>query len=159
MIQSDQQPGLDIKSVTQLPDGFGKAQLVSSDYTISVVDAVDTGTIEDAIRRLLTQQEVTIERKKKQVAFKVSEQILQLELAGSVLNLRLAASQAATLRPGDILDLLGFADWVEKGTLIRRVAVKLKQQPEENEDIRRAVSTAWLEKKQINHQDHDGENT
>ena len=158
-LESDQQPGLDIKSVTQLPDGFGKAQLVSSDYTISVVDAVDTGAIEDAIRRLLTQQEVTIERKKKQVAFKVSEQILQLELAGSVLNLRLAASQAATLRPGDILDLLGFADWVEKGTLIRRVAVKLKQQPEENGDIRRAVSTAWLEKKQINHQDHHGENT
>ena len=157
-LESDQQPGLDIKSVTQLPDGFGKAQLVSSDYTISVVDAVDTGTIEDAIRRLLTQQEVTIERKKKQVAFKVSEQILQLELAGSVLNLKLA-EVAATLRPGDILDLLGFADWVEKGTLIRRVAVKLKQQPEENEDIRRAVSTAWLEKKQINHQDHDGENT
>ena len=107
-LESDQQPGLDIKSVTQLPDGF-ETQLVSSDYTISVVDAVDTGTIENAIQRLLTQQEVTIERKKKQVAFKVSDQILQLELAGSVLNLRLAASQAATLRP-ETSDLLGFAD-------------------------------------------------
>ena len=39
----------------------------------------------------------------------------------------LAASEAATLRPHDVLDLLGFSDWVEQGSLITRTHVHLQQ--------------------------------
>ncbi|HBV66589.1 MAG TPA: radical SAM protein, partial [Rhodopirellula sp.] len=68
---------------------------------------------------------VFVDRKKKTLTVKVAEQITQLELNGDVITLRLAASQAASLRPGDVLELLGFGDWVELGTLIRRISVEL----------------------------------
>jgi radical SAM-linked protein len=142
-LEADRQPGLNIKSVTRLPEGMGKAQLHASDYTISVVDGMKPELIQSAITALLDQDTASVERKKKTLTVKVSEQITQLELDSDVVRLRLAASQAASLRPGDVLDLLGFGDWIERGTLIRRTSVELKQNLEEGDPNLIAVSPSW----------------
>ena len=142
-LEADRQPGLNIKSVARLPEGTGKAQLSASDYTISVVDGIENATIESAITELLQQDTVSVERKKRQLTVKVSEQITKLELDGAVIRLRLAASQAASLRPGDVLDLLGFGNWVERGTLIRRTSVQLKKDLDECDPSMIAVSDTW----------------
>ncbi|MGI9465696.1 MAG: TIGR03936 family radical SAM-associated protein [Rubripirellula sp.] len=142
-LEADQQPGLNIKSVTRLPEGMSKAQLNASDYTFSVVDGVQVPEIEAAIQKLLASDSVSVERKKKMLTVKVAEQITKLELNGDVINLRLAASQAASLRPGDVLDLLGFSDWVELGTLIRRISVELKEEPTDCAPSCVAVSPDW----------------
>ena len=142
-LESDQQPGLNIKSVTRLPEGMSKAQLKSSYYTVSVVDGVSVATIETAIQDLLSRESVSVERKKKTLTVQVAEQITKLELNGDVVNLCLAASEAASLRPGDVLDLLGFGDWVERGTLIRRIRVMLKQEPDGCDPELIAVSPGW----------------
>ncbi|MGI9471214.1 MAG: TIGR03936 family radical SAM-associated protein [Rubripirellula sp.] len=142
-LQQDQQPGLTIKSVCLLPEGFGKAQLQRSDYTVSLVDGVEREEIEAAIAGLLAKGSVSIERKKKPLTVEVSEQISRLELANDCLLLSLAASDAASLRPGDVLDLLGFGDWVERGTLIRRTHVILKKELDEVDPAMIAVSPDW----------------
>ncbi len=142
-LEADQQPGLNIKSVTRLPEGMSKAQLNSSDYTFSVVEGVEASEISAAIEKLLSSESVSVERKKKTLTVNVAEQITTLELNGDVINLRLAASQAASLRPGDVLDLLGFGDWVELGTLIRRISVELKQEPDGCDPSYVAVSPTW----------------
>ncbi len=142
-LEADRQPGLHIKSVRQLPEGMSKAQLNASDYTISVVEEMEAEPIKAAINELLGKDTVSVERKKKALTVKVSEQITKLELDGTVVRLRLAASQAASLRPGDVLDLLGFGDWIDRGTLIRRISVELKQDLEECDPNLIAVSPNW----------------
>lgn len=142
-LEADQQPGLNIKSVARLPEGMSKAQLNSSDYAFSVVEGIPIPEIESAIEVLLAKESVSVERKKKTLTVKVAEQITKLELKGDVINLRLAASEAASLRPGDVLDLLGFGDWVELGTLIRRISVELKQEPDGCDPSYLAVSPTW----------------
>lgn len=142
-LQADQQPGLTIKSVCQLPSGFGKAQLLRSDYTISVVDGTSPNELEASIKDLLDQSEVSVERKKKSLTVKVAEQIARLELDGDLLRLSLAASDGASLKPGDVLDLLGLSDWIERGTLIRRTDVVLKKELDEQDPAVMAVSPTW----------------
>ncbi len=123
-----------INSVCRLPEGFGKAQLLRSDYVITVIESADPPTIREAIERLLAQSTVSVERKKKQLTLELPTQISNLELRGDEIHLSLAAHQSATLRPSDVLDLLGFADWIERGSLITRVRVVLQREFEETDD-------------------------
>lgn len=126
-LRDDQQPGLTIHRVDRLPEGFGKANLLRSDFTISLPDTADVATVHSAIARLLEQPTVTIERKQQPLRVEVAQQILRLEVVDSLLCMSLAASDAASLRPTDVLALMGFDDWIELGSQIRRVTVVLKK--------------------------------
>jgi radical SAM-linked protein len=125
-LREDDQPGLTINSVARLPEKFGKAQLLQSDYVITTIAATDSQTIRQAIEQLTSRQTVSLQRKKKTMTVEVAEQILKLDLRDQQLHLSLAASEAASLRAADVLDLLGFGDWIEKGSLITRVRVVLQ---------------------------------
>lgn len=127
-LRDDNQPGLTINSVHQLPPQFGKAQLQRSDYAITVVDGIDSATIQAAIDTLTAKTTVEIQRKNKPVTIDVAEQIESIEIRDTELQLTLAASETATLRPSDVLDLLGFDDWIERGSLITRVKVHLQKE-------------------------------
>ena len=54
-MQADNQPGLTVHQVCKLPEGFGKAQLQRSDYTITVIESADPSHVQTAIDRLLAQ--------------------------------------------------------------------------------------------------------
>ena len=132
-LRKDDQPGLTIKSVQLLPDGCGKAKLKRTDYVITSPDP-DLGASEtdaDAIRRdideLLATEEISIVRKKRSLTFRVDEQIISLTYDGS-LHLSMAASDAATLKPTDVLDLIGCSDWISHGSQITRTEVVLKHE-------------------------------
>ena len=134
-LRQDEQPGLHINSVQRMPDGFGKAKLQRTDYLISLPDP-DLGATEidrEAIRRriddLLSSETVTVERKKKPLTVSVAEQILALRL-GDQIELSLAASDSATLKPTDVLDLIGCADWIDHGSQITRTDVVLTREVE-----------------------------
>jgi len=126
----DNQPGLVIKSVCRLPDGMKKAQLKRSDYAVSLPSAVtnanDRNAIRQSIAELKNKQTVSVERKKKQVVATVATDIPQLELQDEQLVLSLAAKSGASLKPSDILDLLGFDDWIDGGAMITRTRVVLE---------------------------------
>ena len=64
----------------------------------------------------------------KPVTIDVAAQIESIEICDTELQLTLAASETATLRPSDVLDLLGFDDWIERGSLITRVKVHLQKE-------------------------------
>ena len=126
-LEADQQPGLSIKRVSRLPEGFGKAALVRCDYTITMIDDADSSEVDSAIADLLSRSTVEIERKKKTVPIDLPSQILALERDDRNLRLTLAASDSAALRPADVLDLLGFTDWIENGSKIVREHVILRK--------------------------------
>lgn len=126
-LQADNQPGLTVHRVCKLPEGFGKAQLERSDYTITVIESSDLAQVRSAIKQLLEQNSVTVERKKKPMKIDVASQILRLELNDHLLHLSLSASDSASLRPADVLDLLGLGNWIELGSQITRVGVVLQK--------------------------------
>ena len=143
-LREDRQPGLSIKEVRQLPVQFGKAQLDRSDYTVKVPSGIETAAITKAVERLKSQTTVQIQRKNKPVTIDAAAQITAIDVMTvnepneRELRMTLAASETATLRPSDVLDLLGFEDWIEQGSLITRVRVHLRNeiddlQPERNE--------------------------
>ncbi len=132
-LASDNQPGLSIISVQRLPDRFGKAQLMRSDYEISIIESADIAAIEQSIDRLLAEQTVSVIRKGKTLTVDVAAQIPQLRIGDGKLHLSLAAAQSASLRPGDVLDLLGIGDWIEKGAMIARTQVVLQRELESDD--------------------------
>ena len=126
-LRADNQPGLTINSVKLLPDGFGKAQLLRSDYLITIPECVDLTAAEKAITELKSKDTFSFERKKKTVTVDAA-QIPKIEIIENELHLSLAASQSASLRPGDVLDLMGASDWVENGCVINRTNVVLQKE-------------------------------
>ncbi|WP_146398874.1 TIGR03936 family radical SAM-associated protein [Planctomycetes bacterium CA13] len=132
-LENDNQPGLTIRSVGKLPEGFKKAQLLRSDYTLSIPDGTDVLKVQDAIENLKQQETVSIQRKKKQVVAKVATQIPTIEIDDQQIRISLAATDAASLKPNDVLDLLGFDDWIENGCLISRVRVALESEFESDD--------------------------
>lgn len=140
-LENDNQPGLIIKSVSQLPEAFGKGQLKQSQFSVTLPEHADAAAIQAAITRLLGQATVTVERKKKTLVANVAEQILNLELSGDRLRLTLAASDSASLKPHDVLDLLGFDDWIENGSLVIRERVILENEFQSDNPAEVAIAT------------------
>ncbi len=132
-LRNDEQPGLEILSVVRLPDGFGKAQLLRSDYRIAIPELVDLAATQKAIDEFKLQTTVKVVRKKKTVTAEVASQVLKFEISNNQLHLSLAASQSATLRPSDVLELIGAGDWIENGASIQRTRVVLERECERDE--------------------------
>lgn len=124
---NDNQPGLTINSVKRLPEGFGKAQLSRSDYVITVPDTVDLDAVQAAIVELKTKDSVSFQRKNKTLTVDMV-QIPFIQIVGNQLHLALAASQSASLRPGDVLELIAASDWVPQGAVISRTRVVLQKE-------------------------------
>ena len=127
-LRDDNQPGLRIKSVKMLPDRFGKAQLLQSEYRISIPENADLDSAHQAISKLKSIETVSVERKKKTISVNVAEQIPAIQIVGRELHLTLAASESASLRPNDVLDLIGAAVWIENGAIINRTQVVLQKE-------------------------------
>lgn len=125
---ADDQPGLTIHSVARLPDGFGKAQLAKSDYIITAADSSDLSAASTAIAQLLAQSSVSVERKNKRLTLQLASQIPSLELCGNELRLSLNNTDGASLKPTDVLHLLGLDDWIENGASITRTHVHLEKE-------------------------------
>jgi len=134
-LSRDEQPGLHITRVQRMPEGVGKAKLQRSDYRVSLADPdlgaaeIDRDRVHERIAALLASESVTVERKKKPLTVSVAEQIIALRLSDQI-EMSLAAGDSATLKPTDVLDLIGCADWVEHGSQITRTNVVLTHEVE-----------------------------
>jgi len=144
-LTDDQQPGLLIRSVKRLPEGFGKAQLEQSEYVITIPRQADLSAARQAIETLRSQHTVSVVRKKKTVTAEVATQIPVLELRPTAdsthlieadgqhesdhrLHLSLQASSSASLKPGDVLELMGLESWVPDGAKVTRTRVVLAKE-------------------------------
>ena len=127
-LRDDGQPGLVIRSAQRLPEHAAKARLDRSDYRIAIPEDADPAGLDAAIAAFRARESVSITRKDKRVEANVAEQIPVLERCQDHLLLTLAAADGATLRPADVLELLGGGDWIERGSKIVRTRVALRQE-------------------------------
>lgn len=129
----------------ELLPGFVRAKLHSSVYKISLpesclvdpehgdsfsrvaegegritVRTIDRGIAEAKLRRFLT-----ITRKDKPVVAEIARDLPIFERRGDKIHLVQINSEAATLKPTDILDATGLGDLIEAGATIRRTRVVL----------------------------------
>ncbi|MDG2224229.1 MAG: TIGR03936 family radical SAM-associated protein [Rubripirellula sp.] len=139
-LRNDNQPGLTIHSVSLLPEGFGKAQLARGIYEISGPQGGDDAAVGESVQRLIAQETVSVQRKKKNITMNVREHISELKYEAGTLHLSLEATDAASLKPGDVLDLLGLDDWIEQGASIVRTGVILHREFESDDSGVMAVA-------------------
>ncbi len=123
---ADDQPGLAFTRVQKLGETEPKAQLDRSDYVVDVPAGVDVADAQASIERLKMQNIVTFERKKKTISTDIRAEIPMLEVDQSQLRFTLVARDAASIRPDDLLELLGLSDWPLKGATITRTRVHLR---------------------------------
>lgn len=126
-LEADNQPGLLIHRVQQLPEGTAKARLRQSDFEVDIPSDIDRNLTLQSIDQLRSQDVLTIQRKKKQLTTQISTEVPNLELGENVLRFSLVAREQASLRPDDLLSAIGAADWTERGATITRVKVHLQQ--------------------------------
>lgn len=144
-LAADNQPGLRINSVQQLPAECGKAKLERGDYIITIPKSADLQQATDAIALLKQQDTVTIDRKGKTVTANVSTEFPVLELRAvdesqdrikhdskhehnQRLHLSIMATDGASLKPSDILSLLNLQAWFPDGAKITRTRVVLARE-------------------------------
>ena len=123
---ADDQPGLTFTSVRKLADTEPKAQLDRSDFVVDVPAGTDVADAQASIERLKHQNIVTFERKKKTISIDIRAEIPTLEVDHSQLRFTLVARDAASIRPDDLLELLGLSDWPLQGATITRTRVHLR---------------------------------
>ncbi|TWU57747.1 TIGR03936 family radical SAM-associated protein [Rubripirellula reticaptiva] len=109
---------------------------------------VDWNQIGESIQRLLASESVSIQRKKKTVNLQVAQQIHELridvednESERNSIVLSLIATNAASLRPDDVLELLGLDDWIDRGATITRTNVHLDNEFETDDLDEIAIHT------------------
>ncbi len=117
-------PGLAINSVQAVEPGEKKAQAGRMTYEIPVPAGRRDAT-RAAIEQLLAQSTVPIERPGRTVPIDARADLEQVELADGVLRFRLRATRTASVRPREVLELLGLTDLEEKGCYLSRTKVEL----------------------------------
>jgi radical SAM-linked protein len=123
---ADNQPGLTFSSVRKLDESESKAQLDRSDYVVDVPPGVDVALAQSGIDRLKHQNIVTFQRKEKLISTDIRAEIPRLEVDHEQLRFTLVARDAASIRPDDLLGLLGLSDWPLQGATITRTRVHLR---------------------------------
>lgn len=125
---NDQQPGLTIRSVAMLPEGFGKAQLAESHFVITACDGADLAKAMQSIDELLDLGTVTIQRKGKSHRFELASHVPKLDVSETGIELHIANTGGSSLKPTDVLDLLGLDNWIEDGATVVRTRVRLQKE-------------------------------
>ncbi|MEM9643582.1 MAG: TIGR03936 family radical SAM-associated protein [Planctomycetota bacterium] len=160
-LAADEQPGLLIQSVTRIPEGVRKAQLMLSEYVITIPASADVAGAAIAIEELKKRTQVSFQRKDKTVTADLAEQVPVLEMrpareSASLigideghehdqrLHLSLHSVGGAALKPGDVLDLLGLSSWVPDGARTTRTKVLLSNEVE-NDDPQWVARTKHID--------------
>lgn len=124
-LAADDQPGLQIHRVCQVPPQHGKPQIADSTYEIPVPGDLLSGTAE-RIDELLTRESITVERKGQETAVPARDAISSLQISpDGKLIMVLAASRQASIRPSDILQALCLNEAIERGGHLVRSRVRL----------------------------------
>ena len=98
--------------------------------------------VSQAIDRLLQSATTSFQRKNKNITVDVAEQIPCLKILGpQKLFMTLSASATASLRPGDVLELIGAADWTARGGIITRTRVTLQAESSDHDQALVARAT------------------
>jgi radical SAM-linked protein len=121
-------PGLQFQSVEILTPDERKAQLTSTAYEFPVPEDRQAETAR-SIESFLAKREHLVQRANRVAPVDIRPGVERLELCGGTLHMTLGATREASVRPRDVLAVLGLADLEQQGCYLTRTAVQLVNQP------------------------------
>ena len=117
-------PGIEITHVEVLPPGVKKAQVESIEYELPVPQKRQPA-VAAAIEDLWKQAECTVQRAGRKTPVDVRADLAALEITHGNLRIRQRITGTASVRPREILQLLGIADLEAQGSWLTRTVVEL----------------------------------
>ena len=120
-------PGLQILEITAMPEGSRKPALVSTTYEVAVpVDQYEA--TDEAIQEVMSQEELLIQREGRKEPINVLADLAQLALLPEqgVLRIQINASRTASVRPQEVLNIVGLGESEAHGRYLTRTVVELK---------------------------------
>ncbi|WP_153555471.1 TIGR03936 family radical SAM-associated protein [Roseimaritima sediminicola] len=125
-LAADDQPGLRILSVAQVPEGLPKARLKRSHYSVPIPEGFPRADVEAAIAKMRQVQTLSVTRKNKTITIDAASQIDELNIDDAQLKMVMSASDKADLKPTDVLSAMGLNSLLEAGAYIVRTRVELE---------------------------------
>lgn len=130
-LRSHTVPGLEFQSVEILTPDERKAQVTSTTYAFPVPEDRQAATAR-AIEQFLAEREHLIERANRTLPVDIRPGVERLELCGATLQMTLGTAREASVRPRDVLEVLGLADLEQQGCYLTRTEVQLVNKPRKN---------------------------
>lgn len=124
-VQHAAPPGLEVHSVTRCGVQEKKAQVERLHYEVCIA-AQDADRLSKAIDRLLASPQHMISRDDKSEPIDARKDLADLSLHGDVLRFSLWATRTRSVRPREILEILGLGDLEQSGTYLTRNRVDLQ---------------------------------
>ena len=117
-------PGLTFHSVDTVPTGVKKAQVESVVFEFPVPEGHRDRTAA-AITEFLAESSHLVDRVKRSEPVDVRRDVERLELTEEGLQMQLRTTHDASVRPRDVLEVLGLVELEHEGYLLKRTAVNL----------------------------------
>jgi radical SAM-linked protein len=117
-------PGVEITQVEVLPPGTKKAQVETIEYELPIPDDRHA-SVNAAIEQLWKQAECTVTRPGRKSPVDVRADLAALEITHGNLRIRQRITGTASVRPREILQILGIDDLEESGSWLTRTVVEL----------------------------------
>lgn len=118
-------PGINFKSVEMLAENEAKLKVESVWFEFPVPDE-RRADVSERIEQFLATESYLVERPKRQTLVDIRPDVLQLVLDDQ-LRMHLAVSHQATVRPVDLIEVLGLADLKSEGHHLTRTTVQLQE--------------------------------
>lgn len=123
-LRQQEVPGLEFQSVRVLNSTERKGQLKTTTYEFAVPVERRGQTVVN-IEEFLARPQCFVNRPKRSAPVDIRAGVQHLELKNGTLHISLSAGREASVRPRDVLEVLGLADLEQQGEYLTRTQVEL----------------------------------
>lgn len=124
LLRSQAPEGLGLTRWEWVPPGTGKAQLARATYEVPLPDERHAD-VQQAVERLMAATTYWLNRPERDKPVEIREDLEELSLREGVLCMTLRHRREASVRPRDVLEVLGLADLEASGQFVTRCKVEL----------------------------------
>lgn len=124
LLRSQAPEGLGLKQWEWVPPGTGKAQLARATYEVPLPEDRHA-EVQQAIERLMATTTYWLNRPERDKPVEIREDLEELTLREGVLCMTLRHRREASVRPRDVLEVLGLGDLEASGRYVTRCKVEL----------------------------------
>lgn len=119
-------PGLTLLEVRSLAPSEWKVQVARIRYAVELPSsAIDE--VHDAVIALMAAETLEVQREGRNKPIDVRRGIESLEIVDGELRMTLTVSREASVRPREVLEVLGQGDFESQGRVLRRTAVEFAE--------------------------------
>lgn len=116
-------PGLELLSAEATPPSARKPVVVQASYEASLPDGV-APSVQATVERLERSPSIPIQREKPPKTLELRDSLVHLSVAGDRLRFTLQIHPQQSVRPREVLSVVGMADLEQRGGVLRRTDVE-----------------------------------